>query len=99
MNDFMALLYSKLPEEYKVLAERFDSESFAELMRRVMSLKFKMRPLPKRMWVKNNGRAILAGSKILKTADDLAERILACIKEYGVQPELIIEKLVKIQSQ
>lgn len=98
MQDFMALLYSMLPEEYDILRERLDPEAFTELMRRIMSLKFKMRSLPKRMRIRTSDRDVLVGKNVIEAASNLVEYIIKCLREYGVQPDLILRGCEKSEE-
>ena len=93
MYDFMLSIYSHLPKKYAILSEKLKPEHFAELMRRLMSLKFRMRPLPRRMWIKANGRSICVGSKIIRVADSLLEELIKSFRNYGVNPKLVIKHL------
>ncbi len=93
MYSFMKSIYSHLPKKYAILREKLGPEDFAELMRRLMSLRFRMRPLPRRMWIRTHGRSVCVGSKIIRIADCLLEELINTFRKHGVNPEIAIKQL------
>ncbi len=90
----MSEIFRGLPAEYGLL-RRLQPEQFVELMRRLMSLRFREKRIPKRMVLRVGGSKKVVGSRTIRTADELLTRILDRIRIHGRRPKIILRYLSK----
>jgi len=94
MEEFMREIFRGLPEEYGLLRE-LQPEQFVELMRRLMSLRFRMKRIPRRIVIMTNSTRKVVGSRTIRMANDLLTRILERIRIHGRRPRIILRYLCR----
>lgn len=88
----MKSIFAGLPGRYSIL-HRLSPDQFVELMRRLMSLRFRMKRIPRRMKLVTESSSIVVGFDIIKMADNLLTEILKYIRIHGRRPEWILKRL------
>ncbi len=92
MERFMKIIFMGLPAKYRDLHD-LDPDEFVELMRSLMSRKFRMMKTPKRLRLQVNGNQRFVGYKTIMKASMLLDRILDYIRKYGYRPDKILRLL------
>lgn len=93
MIDAMKNIYHNLPPQYKKLNERLDADQFAELMRRLISLKLRNKKIPRRMLIRSSRSMITIGNGLIQLADNLLTIVFEYFRKYGVRPDIVAEKI------
>ena len=95
MREFMLSIYNELPPRYNILS-RLSRECFVELMRRLMSIRFRMKRLPKRIRLDTNEGRKFVGWRIISIADRLLTEILENVRVVGYKPKLILKRIHRV---
>ena len=93
MYDAMKNIFENLPPKFRKLSEKLDADQFAELMRRLMSLRLRNRKLPERIYINSSKRKIVINNGMIKLADSLLTIMFEYFRKYGVQPDIIAQKI------